>query len=128
MRTTFTRARCPAASRAKPYDRAVAHGQVGRRLALFALAFAVAHHTGAAFAPLGDVGPTRWADWIELAVPWLVLGTAAGVLVAAGAGRREWIVFALGALLYAEGHGIHLAANSVGNFDRARRRTSGTRS
>jgi hypothetical protein len=44
-----------------------------------------------------------------------VIGTALAVLLAAGADRRSWLVAALGAVVYADGHGIHLAANSVGN-------------
>jgi hypothetical protein len=64
-----------------------------------------------------SVGPTRWADWVDLATPYAVLGTAGLALFAAGAVRRVWVLFAVGALTYAEGHGIHLAANSVANAD-----------
>jgi hypothetical protein len=48
-------------------------------------------------------------------VPWLVLGAAAWTLVAAEAERTTWIWFGTGSVAYASGHGIHLAANSVGN-------------
>ena len=77
----------------------------------------VGHHAGVLFAPLGEVGPTRWADWIDLAVPLLVLGFAAATLAAARASRTAWVVFGPGAVLYTQGHGIHLAANSVANSD-----------
>jgi len=88
-----------------------------RRLLGFALAVIVGHHDGVLLAPLGEVGPTRWADWIDLALPLAVLGFAGATLLSADARRPTWIVFALGALLYAQGHGIHLAANSVSNVD-----------
>ncbi len=88
-----------------------------RRLLGFALAVIVGHHDGFLLAPLGEVGPTRWADWIDLALPLAVLGFAGATLLSADVRRPTWIVFALGALLYAQGHGIHLAANSVSNVD-----------
>lgn len=88
----------------------------GRRLALTAATYVVLHHLG--LLP-GGLGPapdhTQWADWIDLLVPFLVLAPAAATLDAAGASRRTWTVFGVGAVAYASGHGIHLAANSVGN-------------
>lgn len=90
---------------------------IERRLVGFVLAVIVGHHNGVLFAPLGDVGPTRWADWIDLVLPPLVLGFAAATLFAAKAGRTAWLAFGAGALLYTQGHGIHLAANSVANTD-----------
>jgi hypothetical protein len=89
-----------------------------RRLALTAVAYVVCHHLGLLPRGLGaGPGGTRWADWLDLLVPWLVLGPAAATLLAAEASRRTWTVFGIGALAYASGHGIHLAANSVGNAD-----------
>lgn len=85
-----------------------------RALAVAALAYASLHHLGLLPAWEGPTG-TRWNDWLDLLVPWLVLGSAAWVLVVAGASRHVWAVFAVGALLYASGHGVHLAANSIGN-------------
>jgi hypothetical protein len=87
-----------------------------RWLALTALSYAVAHHLGLLPDGLG-AGPddTRWADWLDLLVPWLVLVPAALTLRAAPAPERTWWVFGAGALAYASGHGIHLAGNSVGN-------------
>ncbi|MDT7570861.1 MAG: hypothetical protein QOE05_1035 [Actinomycetota bacterium] len=87
-----------------------------RWLGWFAAAVILGHHVGTIFGPLGDAGRgTEWADWIDLLTPYAVIGTALLTLLAAGADRRAWPVAALGAVVYAEGHGIHLAANSVGN-------------
>lgn len=87
-----------------------------RWLALTALSYAVVHHLGLLPDGLG-AGPdsTRWADWLDLLVPWLVLLPAALTLRAAPADEPTWWLFGAGALAYASGHGIHLAANSVGN-------------
>lgn len=87
-----------------------------RWLALTALAYAVVHHLGLLPGGLGAAPEdTQWADWLDVAVPWLVLVPAALTLRADRAGERTWAVFGAGGLLYASGHGIHLAANSVGN-------------
>jgi hypothetical protein len=86
-----------------------------RRLLVAAVVYAVWHHLGALPGGLGDVGDTRVVDWIDLATPFAVLGPAAWALSAADAGRRRWVLFGAGALLYANGAGIHLAANSVHN-------------
>jgi hypothetical protein len=89
----------------------------GGWLVLLALGYAVSHHVGTLFAGLGDVGDTqtRWADWIDLATPYVVTGAAAAALRAARASRVAWTVFWFAAVLYTQGHGIHLAANSIGN-------------
>jgi hypothetical protein len=88
-----------------------------RWLLVFALVLAVGHHVGEAFKWLGEVGDsgTRWADWIDLAVPYVVVGAAVGTVVRAGADRIGWFLFGLGAVVYTQGHGIHLAGNSIGN-------------
>lgn len=46
----------------------------GRWLAVTALSYAVLHHLGLLPDGLG-AGPddTRWTDWLDLLVPWLVL-------------------------------------------------------
>ena len=92
-------------------------GGFGGWLVLLAIGYAVSHHVGTLFTGLGDVGDTqtRWADWIDLATPYVVTGAAAGALRAARASRLAWTVFWFAAVLYTQGHGIHLAANSVGN-------------
>lgn len=84
---------------------------------LVALGYAVFHHAGTIFAGLGDVGATRtrWADWIDLLTPYVVVGAAAGALRAGPAARGTWPLFGFAAVLYTQGQGIHLAANSVGN-------------
>lgn len=86
-------------------------------LAATAAAYALCHHVGSLPNGLGTAGETRRADWIDLLTPYLVLLPAAAALAAAGVGARRWAAFAVGALLYAQGHGIHLAANSVGNVE-----------
>jgi hypothetical protein len=92
-------------------------GGFGGWLVLLAVGYAVSHHVGTLFTGLGDVGSTqtRWADWIDLATPYVVTGAAGGALRAARASRLAWTVFWFAAVLYTQGHGIHLAANSVGN-------------
>lgn len=89
-----------------------------RALAATAVAYAVLHHLGLLPDGLGP-GPdgTRWADWLDLLVPWLVLAPAAWTMVAAEASRGTWLAFGMGALAYANGHGIHLAGNSVANVE-----------
>lgn len=90
--------------------------RVGPALAAFALAVAVLQHLGAVpVEVLGEVGPTRWTDWLDLLTPYAVVGTALAVLLAARPGRATWALAAVGAVLYVQGHGIHLAANSVSN-------------
>ncbi|HVE73678.1 MAG TPA: hypothetical protein VNA30_01090, partial [Mycobacteriales bacterium] len=99
-------------------DRRAAVGNrraANRALVAFAVAVIIGHHLGTILKPLGTVGPTEWADWVDLLVPMTVLGTAAAALVAAVAERREWLLFSIGAVLYAQGHGIHLGANSISN-------------
>ncbi len=93
---------------------------VGWALGVLGVAYSLLHHQGFVLAPLGEVGATgtRWADWIDLATPYLVL-VPAGVALALmrpGVGGRIWALFAVGALAYTQGHGIHLAANSVSNL------------
>lgn len=88
----------------------------GRWLAAFALSVVLGHHVGTIFGSLGDLGPgAEWADWIDLLTPYAVIGSTLACLLATGADRRTWLVAAVGALVYAQGHGIHLSANSIGN-------------
>jgi hypothetical protein len=89
-----------------------------RWLATTALSYAVLHHLGLLPGGLGGgPGGTRWGDWLDLLVPWLVLAPAAATVAADRPSARTWAVFGAGVLAYASGHGIHLAANSVGNAD-----------
>ena len=74
------------------------------------------HHLGSLPDGLGSAGKgTRWADWLDLLVPFVVLLPALGTLLAARAPRATYLWFAVGSWLYATGHGIHLSANSIGN-------------
>ncbi|MFA1550301.1 hypothetical protein [Actinomadura chokoriensis] len=77
--------------------------------------YVITHHLGFALAPLGAIGHTRWADWIDILIPYTVLLTAAAALHAAKANPRTWALYLTGAITYTEGHGIHLAANSIYN-------------
>jgi hypothetical protein len=87
-----------------------------RWLAVTATAYVVLHHLGLIHGGLGPApSHTQWIDWFDLVVPYLVLGPAAATLRAAGADARTWVVFGIGAVTYATGHGVHLSANSVGN-------------
>jgi hypothetical protein len=79
-------------------------------------AYGVLHHVGSGLAWAGTVGVTRWADWLDLLTPYAVLLPAAVSLRLRGpVGLPVWAVYAAGAVTYVEGHGIHLAANSIGN-------------
>ena len=94
------------------------HGRAfGGWLLVLAVGYVVLHHGGTIFADLGDVGDTdtRWADWIDLLTPYVVTGAAGGALRGAGASRGTWALFWFGTVMYTQGHGIHLAANSVNN-------------
>ena len=87
-----------------------------RWLAGFAVAVVIGHHVGTIFGPLGGAGRgTEWADWVDLLTPYAVVGTALGALLASRADRRAWLLAALATVIYTQGHGIHLSANSVGN-------------
>lgn len=83
-------------------------------LALFAVGYNVAHHNGLLGSAAGPTG-TRLADWIDLLTPFLVLLPLAWFLALQRPKRAGWIVAAIGAILYVEGHGIHLSANSISN-------------
>jgi hypothetical protein len=76
-----------------------------RALLAFAASVFVFHHVPTA---AGDAG-----DWVDLATPFAVVGAAAAVLAALGPPPSALAVAFLSALLYVDGHGIHLAANSI---------------
>ena len=87
-----------------------------RWLAAWAVAYNLLHHLGALPGGLGAApGATRWVDWLDLLTPYVVVGTALAALAAARTDRRGWALAALGAVAYASGHGVHLAANSIAN-------------
>jgi hypothetical protein len=84
-----------------------------RRLLVFALAV-FAFHIGPGIA--GDAG-----TWIDLATPFVVVGTAAWALLGAQADRRVLLLAFVAAIAYVDGHGIHLSANDIGHVARSGR-------
>ena len=85
-------------------------------LVALALALVVGLQEGTLADPLGRVGQTRVADWLDLLVPWAILGPAAMVLAACRPRPATWVLFGAGALVMVEGHGIHLAANAIAKY------------
>ena len=80
------------------------------------MAYNLLHHLGTLPDGLGDAGGgTRVVDWLDLLTPYAVVGAALAALAAAGTDRRGWWTAFTGACLYTSGHGVHLAANSIGN-------------
>lgn len=76
-----------------------------RALAAFALAVLVFHHVPALSG--------RFGHWADLATPLVVAAAAAAVLVALRP-RPPVLALALAAaVLYVDGHGIHLSANEI---------------
>ena len=86
-------------------------------LGWFALAVIVGMQAGTIFKPLGSLGETRVADWVDLLTPYAVIGTAAMVLLRAATGRAQWSLFGVGAVAFALGKGLHISANSVSNVE-----------
>ena len=110
----------PAASGATDDRQAViasADGGVRGWLGWFALAVIIGMQAGTFFEPLGSVGETRVADWLDLVTPYAVVGCAAMAMHRGDAGRSAWLLFGVGAVTFTLGHGLHLAANSVSNAD-----------
>ena len=88
---------------------------IRRWLGWFALAVIVGMQAGTIFRPLGGIGETRVADWVDILTAYAVIGTAAMVMYRAVATRPQWILFGVGAVTFALGKGLHLSANSVSN-------------
>ena len=85
-------------------------------LVVAAVAYSLLHHLGSVPEGFGGApSGTRVTDWLDLAVPWLVLLPAAAAVRAARSPASIWALLAVGAVAYASGHGVHLAANSVSN-------------
>jgi hypothetical protein len=76
-----------------------------RALLGFAASVFVFHHLPTA---AGDAG-----EWIDLATPFAVVGAAAALLAALRPLATTLYVALFSALLYVDGHGIHLAANAI---------------
>ena len=79
---------------------------VASRFLAFAAAVALFHHLPAL------VGH-RWEEWVDLATPFAVLGAAAWTLAALAPAAGVWALAGVAAVLYTDGHGIHLAANTI---------------
>lgn len=83
-------------------------------LGCFVVGYNVMHHSG--FFGTGEVGRgTRFADWADLVTPFAVVLPLLGFLWSQRPPARWWVVAAVGSIVYTEGHGIHLSANSIGN-------------
>jgi hypothetical protein len=52
-------------------------------------------------------------DWLDLLTPLAVVATTAVALTSLGAPRAGVLLALVAAVLYVDGHGIHLAANSI---------------
>jgi len=74
-------------------------------LVAFAAAVFVFHHL-----------PVLAGDWVDLVTPLAVVGAAALVLAALDPPPAVLVVALVAAVAYVDGHGIHLAANSVDNL------------
>ena len=87
-----------------------ARGASREQWALLALAtaFAVFHHVPA-------LAGESAGDWIDLATPFAVAAAAAVSLATLGGGVWPIALAVLAGVLYVDGHGIHLAANSIGH-------------
>jgi hypothetical protein len=76
-------------------------------LVAFAASVFVFHHLPTAAGAAGD--------WLDLATPFAVVGSAAALLAALRPPATVLVLALVATLLYVDGHGIHLAANSVSN-------------
>ncbi len=72
---------------------------------------AVGHHLGTLLSPLGRVGDASWLDVADLLLPYAVVATAGPALLAVP--RACQVAGVVGLLAYVQGHGLHLAANSI---------------
>jgi hypothetical protein len=79
----------------------------GRALLAFSAAVFVFHQ-------LPSLAGDTAGDWIDLVTPFVVVAAAA-FLLGRDAPALALVVAVIGALLYVDGHGIHLAANSIGH-------------
>lgn len=86
-----------------------------RWLAVFVVTYNVTHHSGLFYGTGAAVEGSRLADWLDMLTPLVVLGPLFACLAHLRPAPRWWALFAVGAVLYAQGKGIHLAANSVSN-------------
>src|ERR671923_688901 len=85
--------------------------ETSRALLAFAGAVLVFHH-------LPSLAGETAGDRMDLVTPFAVVGAAALVL-GRSAPRVALVVAILAAITYVDGHGIHLAANSIGHEELA---------
>jgi hypothetical protein len=79
----------------------------GRALVAFSAAVFVFHQ-------LPSLAGDTAGDWIDLVTPFAVVAAAA-FLLGLDAPAIALVIAVVGAVLYVDGHGIHLAANSIGH-------------
>ena len=65
-----------------------------RALAGAAIAYGVLHHVGSGLQWLGTVGPTCWADWIDILTPYAVILPVAVALWHCSTRWPAWLVLA----------------------------------
>ena len=65
--------------------------------------------------PLGFAAPgaTRYEDFADLLTPYVVAGPLLVVLARRSLTRRRWVVALTSSLMFVQGHGLHLSANSI---------------
>jgi hypothetical protein len=81
----------------------------GRCAVVFAAAVAVFHHVPQLAGAIG------LHDATDIVTPFVVVAAALATLLSLRAPPRALVVAFLGAILYVDGHGIHLSANAVDN-------------
>ena len=86
---------------------------VPRLLAWGAVAMVLTHWLR--ILPLGFQAPgsVRYEDFADLLTPFVVLGPALAVLARSGVSRRSWAAALVGCVMFVQGHGLHLSANSI---------------
>jgi hypothetical protein len=81
----------------------------GRCAVAFAAAVAVFHHLPVL------AGKLELHNATDLVTPFVVIAAALATLLSLRASPRALVVAFIGAILYVDGHGIHLSANAVDN-------------
>ena len=86
---------------------------VARLLAASTVAMVLTHWLR--LLPLGYAAPgeTRYEDFVDLVTPYVVVGPALVVLARTGAPQRAWALALAGAVVFTQGHGLHLSANAI---------------
>ena len=82
----------------------------GQCAVLFAVAVGLFHHV-----PL-LAGAVELHDATDLVTPFVVVAAALTTLLSLRAPPRALVVAFVGAILYVDGHGIHLSANAINNY------------